>query len=83
MKTYLFKAVVEPDGDDWTAYCPILLAQGASTWGKTREEVLRSLEEVVRMVVESLVEHGEPIPEGPSDQVQISADPQVAVTLPS
>ena len=81
MKTYLFKVVVEPDGDAWTAYCPALLAQGASTWGKTREEGLKHIEEVIRMVVESLVDHGEPIPEGPDDQVQISPEPQVAITI--
>lgn len=64
VKTYIFKAVVEPDEDRWSAWCPALLAQGASTWGKTREEALRNLEEVVHLVVESLQAHGEPLPEG-------------------
>lgn len=81
MKTYIFKAVVEPDEDRWSAWCPALLAQGASTWGDTREEALRNLEEVVHLVVESLQDHHEPIPEGPADQVQVSSEPQVAITL--
>jgi predicted RNase H-like HicB family nuclease len=81
MKTYIFKAVVEPDDDRWSAYCPALLKQGAATWGNTKEEALHNLEEVVKMVLESLNEHQEPIPEGPTDQVQVSQEPQVAVTL--
>ena len=81
VKTYIFKAVVEPDEDRWSAWCPALLTQGASTWGETREEALRNLDEVVHLVVESLQAHGEPIPEGPADQVQLSAEPQVAITL--
>ncbi len=28
MKTYIFKAVIEPDDDRWAAYCPALLKQG-------------------------------------------------------
>ena len=65
MRTYIFKAVIESDDDRWSAYCPALLSQGASTWGDTREEALQNLQDVVRMVLESLVEHGEPVPEGP------------------
>lgn len=81
MKTYIFKAVVEPDDDRWAAYCPVLLPHGTSTWGTTREEALKNLEEVVRMVLESLVEHGDPVPQGPLSDVRISEEPQVAVTI--
>ncbi|MBI3799364.1 MAG: type II toxin-antitoxin system HicB family antitoxin [Deltaproteobacteria bacterium] len=81
MKTYIFKAVVEPDENVWSAYCPALLQQGAATWGNTKEEALHNLEDVVKMVLESLLEHRELIPEGPTDQAQISIEPQVAVTL--
>jgi predicted RNase H-like HicB family nuclease len=81
MRTYIFKAVVEPDDDRWAAHCPALLRQGASTWGVTPDEALKNLQDVVRMVLESLVEHGEPMPEGPTDEVHISTEPQVAVTI--
>jgi len=50
-------------------------------WGVTREEALRNLQDVVKMVLGSLLEHGEPVPEGPMSEVQVSADPQVAVTI--
>lgn len=81
MKTYTFKVVVEPDEDRWHAYCPALIEKGGATWGYTREEALKNIEEVVKMVVESLLEHGEPIPEQPSDHVEVSVEPKVAVTV--
>ena len=81
MKTYTFKVVVEPDEDRWHAYCPALVRQGGATWGHTQEEALKSIEEVVKMVVASLWEHGEPVPEEPSDQVRVYAEPLVAVTI--
>lgn len=81
IKTYTFKVVVEPDEDRWHAYCPVLVAQGGATWGYTKEEALKNIEEVVKMVVESLVEHGEPIPEEPGDQVQVFGEARVAVIL--
>lgn len=81
MKTYIFKAVVEPDDDRWSAYCPALLKQGAATWGHSQEEALKNLQEVVQMVLESLREHGEPVPEGPIEEVRVSQEPHVAVTV--
>ena len=87
MKTYNFKIVVEPDEDfdghpaGWHAYCPALERQGASTWGETEDEALKNIDELVRMVVESMLEHGERIPEDPSDQVEVTVEPRVAVTV--
>jgi predicted RNase H-like HicB family nuclease len=87
MKTYTFKLIVEPDEDfdgnpsGWHAYCPILEQQGASTWGATEAEALQNINNVVRMVVDSMVEHGEHIPDGPADEVQVTVEPRVAVTV--
>ena len=81
MTTYTFNVVVEPDEDRWHAECPLLVRQGADTWGHTKEEALKNIEDVVRMVLESLIEHGEPIPESPSDQMQVTVAPRVAVTV--
>jgi predicted RNase H-like HicB family nuclease len=71
MTTYIFKVVVEPDEDKWSAYCPALLTQGAATWGNTEAEALRHIHEVVHMVVQALMEDGEPIPE----DVLVSQEP--------
>lgn len=77
MKTYVFKVVIEPDEDRWSTYCPALEHLGAATWGDSREEALRHIHEVVQMIVEELLEEGEPIPE----DVQVSEEPLVAVTV--
>ncbi len=81
VKTYVFRVVVEPDEERWHAFCPILEGYGAATWGYTEEEALKNIEEVVEMVLEELVAEQTPIPEGPEEEVFISAEPRVAVTL--
>ena len=81
MKTYTFKVVVERDEDRWHAYCPALEQYGAATWGNTREEALKHIQEVVQMVIEELAEDGISIPEGPRSDVQVFQDTRVAVTV--
>jgi predicted RNase H-like HicB family nuclease len=77
----------EPDGDfdgnpsGWHVYCPALERLGGSTWGETREEALKNINEVVRMVVESMLEHNEDIPEESTDRVDVAVEPRVAVTV--
>jgi len=71
MRTYVFKVVVEPDGDRWHAYCPVLEDKGGATWGYTKEEALKNISEVVEMIIEELIEDGEPIPEAPEEEVQV------------
>jgi predicted RNase H-like HicB family nuclease len=87
MKTYNFRVVVEPDEDfdgnpaGWHAFCPALEQQGASTWGPTETEALKNLDSVVHMVVESMVEHGERIPDESQGSVEVTLEPRVAVTV--
>jgi predicted RNase H-like HicB family nuclease len=81
MKTYTFKVVVERDEDRWHAYCPALEAQGASTWGHTREEALKHIDEVVGLLVDSMIEHGEPLPEESTEDVQSTMEPRVTVNV--
>ena len=81
MKTYNFRIVVEPDGERCHAYCPALVRQGGAAWGHTQQEALKNIHDVVQMVVESLMEHGEALPTEPADQVHVSGEPQVAVVV--
>jgi predicted RNase H-like HicB family nuclease len=87
MKIYRFRVVLERDEDfdgnpsGWHAYCPALERQEASTWSVTESEALQSMNEVVRMVVESMLEHGEHVPEEPADEVEVTGEPRVAVTV--
>ena len=67
MKTYRFRVVVAPDEDRWIAYCPVLEAKGAATWGYTRAEAIKNIREVLPMVLESLSKLGEAIPEEPEE----------------
>ena len=77
MRSFVLRVVLEPDEDVWRAYIPELEAKGAATWGHTREEALRNMQEVAQMVMEELEQDGEPLP--PS--VAVSDQPLVAVSL--
>ena len=77
MTTYIFKVVVEPDEDKWSAHCPALLEQGAATWGNTEAEALQHIHEVVQMTVQEMIEDGESIPK----DVLVSPEPLVSITV--
>jgi predicted RNase H-like HicB family nuclease len=77
MRSYVFKVVVEPDADKWYARVPQLESEGAATWGNTREEAFRNIQEVARMVIEDMLQDGEPLPDG----VMVSEEPLVSVTV--
>ena len=62
MKSYTIPIEIEPDEDRWFARVPDLESQGAATWGHTKDEALRNIQEVAQMVIESLVEAGKPLP---------------------
>jgi predicted RNase H-like HicB family nuclease len=81
MKTYIFRVVVESDEDYWYAYCPLLEDKGGATWSYTKEDALKNIREVVEMTIQSMIEHGEPIPEEPEKEVKVSSEPLVAVTV--
>ena len=92
MKTYNFKVIIERDEDvdgnaaGWHACCPALESLGGSTWGETRKDALKNINEVVHMIVQELVEDGEPLPEGPQDLVEVEEishqeQPRIAVTV--
>lgn len=85
-KTYVFKIVIEDDAFEdgrpaYYAYCPALQKYGAATWGETQEEALQHIQEVVEMVVEELLADGLQIPDSPQPDVQVFAEPRVAVTV--
>ena len=77
MRSYILRVVLEQDEDVWRAYVPELEAKGAATWGQTRQEALRNIQEVAQMVVEELQADGEPLP----TSVTASDSPLVAVSV--
>ncbi|MBZ5591380.1 MAG: type II toxin-antitoxin system HicB family antitoxin [Acidobacteriia bacterium] len=90
MKTYTFKVIVEPDEDAqgnpaWHACCPALESIGAAASGRTRDEALKNINEVVHMIVQEFIEDGKPLPEGPEGSVEVEEisqeQPRIAVTV--
>jgi len=81
MKTYTFRVVMEPDADRWHAYCPALQECGAATWGYTREEAMKNINEVVQIIIDELREDGLAIPAGPKDDVEVFSGERVAITV--
>lgn len=90
MKRYTFKVVLERDEDAqgnpaWHAYCPALETMGAATSGRTRDEALSRINEVVQMIVQEFKEEGKALPDGPEDLVEVEEvspeEPRIAVTV--
>ena len=78
MKTYIFALELEQEEDGrWSAEVPRL--PGCATWGYTKQEALRSIQEATQLYIESLIEHGEPLPAGASTEVM--EEPAVAITV--
>jgi predicted RNase H-like HicB family nuclease len=63
MKFYTFEIVIEkePEDDGYAAYSPTL--PGCFSNGKTIEEAKQNIREAIRLHIESLVAHGQPIPQ--------------------
>ena len=58
--TYMFQVGIEPDADQWRAYCPALESHAASTRGETREEALTHIHSICFMIVQQIVAQGAP-----------------------
>ena len=80
MRIYQYRVVIVPDEDRWFAYCPVLESKGAATWGHTRDEALKNIREVLPMVLETLSELGETIPEEPEEGAMVLEE-SVAIQL--
>ncbi|HEV8676215.1 MAG TPA: type II toxin-antitoxin system HicB family antitoxin [Methylomirabilota bacterium] len=63
MRFYTFEIVIEKEAEDegYTAYSPTL--PGCFSNGKTVEEAKRNIREAIQLHVESLLAHGQPIPQ--------------------
>jgi predicted RNase H-like HicB family nuclease len=63
MKYYTFEIVVEKEAEDegYSAYSPTL--PGCFSNGRTIEEAKRNIREAIQLHLESLIAHGDPIPQ--------------------
>ena len=64
-KGYRFRIELEPDEDVWFVRCPILEPYGAATWGETQDQARERMQEVLCLVLETMLEEGIPIPDEP------------------
>lgn len=81
MKTYVFKVELEPDEEGFRAFYLPWENIGASTWGKTKEEAIKNIQEVLSTIIEEFIEEGKAIPEEPKNEVQVFSEPRVAVSI--
>lgn len=67
-----YTAILTPGEDGWiVAEVPAL--PGCISQGQTREEAIRNISDAVAGYLESLRQHGEPIPPEDSIQIQVAA----------
>ena len=60
--TFQITVVVEPDGDEFHAYCPAL--PGLHVPGATVQEALENARVAAQLFLECMIEDGDPIPVG-------------------
>lgn len=60
---YRFHIVIKPDEQNWLAYSPEMEKNGAVASGKTPQEALKNIQEVLELVVEDMVANNEKIPQ--------------------
>lgn len=63
---YQIQVIIEPDKPGFHAYCPAL--EGLHVAGDTEEQALQNAKDAAIAYIQSLIDHGDPIP--------ISAKPQ-------
>ena len=67
-----YTVVIERSPNNFAAYVPDL--PGCVATGSTREELLDEIREAIAFHLESLREHGEPVPEPQTTAVVVDAD---------
>jgi len=63
--------VVEPDGDGFHAYCPML--PGLHVAGDTEKEALKHAGDALSAYMESMIKHGDPLPHSRSEARRFKA----------
>ncbi len=71
MKEYV--VIIEPAGGNWSGYVPDL--PGCVAAGDTFEETESLLREAIQLHIQSLIEHGEPVPEPTSRARSVQIPP--------
>lgn len=79
MRTYLFSIELEREEDGrWSVWVPAL--PGLASWGHTKEEALRNIQEAAEVYVEDMLEAGESVPTE-AGKIEVIERAAVAVTV--
>ena len=77
--TYTFKATLQEEEDGrWSAWIESL--PGCATWGYDRENALAMLQEAAELLIECMMEWGDPIPNDASGLPGLEADEVVNIS---
>ena len=78
MRTYVFPVELEQEEDGrWSAVVQSL--PGCATWGYSKQEALKALQEATQAYIETLLEQGKPVPS--STDIEVIETPAVSVTV--
>jgi predicted RNase H-like HicB family nuclease len=79
VKTYLFRVELREEADGrWSVWVPPL--PGLTTWGHTKEEALRNIQDAAEAYVEDMIDAGEAIPLA-AGRIDLIDAPAVSVTV--
>lgn len=79
MKTYLFRVELREESDErWSVW--VLSLPGLTSWGHTKEEALRNIQDAAEAYIEDMVEAGEQVPLA-AGRIDLIDAPAVAVTV--
>ncbi len=79
MKTYVLRVELRQEDDGrWSVWAPSF--PGLASWGHTRDEALRNIQDAAEAYLEDMIEAGEPIPIE-AGKIEVIDNPAVAVTL--
>jgi len=79
VKTYLFRVTLQEEGDGrWSVW--VRGMPGLTSWGHTKEDALRNIQDAAEAYVEDMIEAGESVPVE-AGKVEVIDEPAVAVTI--
>jgi predicted RNase H-like HicB family nuclease len=79
VKTYVLRVELRQQEDGrWSVWAPGF--SGLASWGHTREEALRNIQDAAEAYLEDMIEAGESIPVE-AGKIEVIDNPAVAVTL--
>lgn len=79
MRTYVLPVELQEETDGrWSVWVPAL--PGLTSWGHTKAEALRNIQDAAEAYVADMIEAGEAIPVA-AGQIEVIENPAVAVTV--